>query len=93
MHQLYPEVGDPYPVSSKAGVTFILFHGFPKGSEEWKTTWMTRDSKEIWPQTWLPKDLGGMNVRVLSVSYNDIDPNEEMTDHLGKDLVKSIIFR
>jgi len=70
VHQLYPEVGDPDPVSSKAGVTFILFHGFPKGSEEWKTTWMTRDSKDIWPQTWLPQDLGGMKLLFCYCLHN-----------------------
>lgn len=67
MHQLHPQVGE---VSTSVQITLIFFHGFPKVSEEWRMTWMTRDNKLVWPQKWLPEDLGG-DIRVLSVSFDD----------------------
>lgn len=66
MYQLYPKEDDPTPMN--AGVTLIFFHGIPKVPKEWIMSWRTRDNKHLWPQMWLPGDLGG-NTRVLSVSY------------------------
>lgn len=56
---------------------------------------MTRDNKLVWPEKWLPEDLGSGNIRVLSVSFDD-DSNEcnkyDRFD-MGKILVQRLVLR
>jgi hypothetical protein len=91
VHQLHPQLGEvPAPVQ----ITLIFFHGFPKVSEEWRVTWMTRDNKLLWPQKWLPEDLNG-DARVLSVSFDD-RPNVSSNDiqfEISKNLLQILVLR
>ncbi len=49
----------------------------PARERGWRGTWMQRDNPDVyWPARWLPADLG-FNVRILSVSYNDVALREE----------------
>jgi len=55
-------------------------------------TWMQRDNPDVcWPARWLPADLG-FNVRILSVSYNDVAlrekdiPKQEIADVIAHEL-------
>lgn len=92
MHQLHPQPGD---VSTSIHATIIFFHGFYKVPEEWRRTWMTRDNKHVWPQKWLPDDLGAGNIRVLSVSFdgNLNVSNKYNRFEMGKNLVQRLILR
>jgi hypothetical protein len=56
---------------------------------------MTRDNKLVWPQKWLPEDLGAGNIRVLSVSFDaDSNVSNNYNRHeLGKNLVQKLVLR
>ena len=56
---------------------------------------MTRDNKHVWPQKWLPEDLGAGNIRVLSVSFdaNSSVSNKYNRHELGKNLIERLILR
>lgn len=56
---------------------------------------MTRDNKLVWPQKWLPEDLGAENIRVLSVSFdaNSSVSNKYKPYELGKNLVQKLVLR
>lgn len=87
VYQSHPQLGE---ASTSIQMTLIFFHGFPKVSEEWKMTWMTRDNKLLWPQMWLPEDLGG-DIRVLFVSFDD-HPNVNSNLSI-KDLLQRLVLR
>lgn len=55
---------------------------------------MTRDNKLVWPQKWLPEDLGAGNIRVLSVSFDaDSNVSNNYNRHeLGKNLVQKLVL-
>jgi hypothetical protein len=62
-------------------------------------TWMQRDNPDVcWPEVWLPADLG-FNVRILSVSYNDVAlrktdiPEEEIADAIAHELFEILFPR
>lgn len=56
---------------------------------------MTRNNKLVWPQKWLPEDLGSQSIRVLSVSFdaNSNVSNKYTRHEIGKNLVERFIFR
>lgn len=56
---------------------------------------MTRDNKHLWPQKWLPEDLGAGNIRVLSVSFdsNSNVSNKYNRFEIGKNLVERLVLR
>jgi hypothetical protein len=91
VHQLHPRLG----VSTPVPATLIFFHGFHKVPEEWRRTWMTRNNKLVWPQKWLPEDLGAGNIRVLSVSFDASSnvSNKYNRHEIGKNLVQGLILR
>ncbi|KAG0620725.1 hypothetical protein M758_4G238100 [Ceratodon purpureus] len=95
VHQLHPQ---QIEVSTSVQITLIFFHGFPKVSEEWRMTWMTRDNMLVWPQKWLPEDLDG-EIRVLSVTFDDhqnVNSNciqREMGQNLLQRLVLSAAWK
>ncbi|CAK9882236.1 unnamed protein product [Sphagnum jensenii] len=62
-------------------------------------TWMQRDNPDVcWPEVWLPADLG-FDVRILSVSYNDVAlrekdfPEQEIADMIAHQLGKRLFPR
>ncbi|KAG0610859.1 hypothetical protein M758_7G097600 [Ceratodon purpureus] len=93
VHQLHPHAGD---LSTSVRATLIFFHGFYKVPEEWRRTWMTRDNKFVWPQKWLPEDLGAGNIRVLSVSFDaksNVSNNYNRSEFGQKLLQKLVLSR
>ncbi len=61
-------------------------------------TWTQRDNPDVcWPEDWLPAALD-YNVRILSVSYNDVAlremdiPKEEIADAIAHELFESLIL-
>ncbi len=61
-------------------------------------TWMKRNNSRVcWPKVWLPADLG-FNVRILSVSYDDVAlrekdiPKEEIADAIAHELFEILIL-
>ncbi|KAG0617168.1 hypothetical protein M758_5G169600 [Ceratodon purpureus] len=88
VHQLHP-VGD---VSTSVRATLVFFHGFHKVPEEWRRSWMARDNKVVWPQTWLPEDLGPGNIRVLSVSFDANLSGNFNRFETGKDLIRRLVL-
>ncbi|KAG6556105.1 hypothetical protein Mapa_002046 [Marchantia paleacea] len=64
-----------YELHAPAGVPeveMVFFHGlqpFDYKDAHWQT-WLTRakNSNELWPQTWLPRDF--KNARILTISYD-----------------------
>ena len=54
---------------------------------------MTRDNKVVWPQTWLPEDLGPGTIRVLSVSFDANLSGNFNRFETGKDLIRRLVLR
>ncbi|CAK9237317.1 unnamed protein product, partial [Sphagnum jensenii] len=61
-------------------------------------TWMQRDNRVCWPKVWLPADLG-FDVRILSVSYNDVPlrekgmPKQEIANVIAHELAQLLFPR
>jgi len=61
-------------------------------------TWRQRDNLVCWPKVWLPADLG-FDVRILSVSYNDVPlrekdmPKQEIANVIAHELAEILFPR
>ncbi|CAK9236456.1 unnamed protein product [Sphagnum troendelagicum] len=80
----------------ETGLDIVFVHGSlwndTASARGWRGTWMQRDNPDVcWPEVWLPADLG-FDVRILSVSYNDVlvrknrYPKQEIADVIAHEL-------
>ncbi len=82
----------------ETGLDILFVHGSlwkdTASARGWRGTWMQRYD----PEDWLPGDLG-FNVRILSVSYNDVAlrekdfPKQEIADFIARELGERLFPR
>jgi len=87
----------------ETGLDIVFVHGRlwndTASAEGWRGTWMQRDKRHVcWPEVWLPADLG-FDVRILSVSYNDValrekdTPKQEIANVIAHELAQLLFPR
>jgi len=87
----------------ETGLDILFVHGSlwnnTASARGWRGTWMQRDNPDVcWPKVWIPADLG-FNVRILSVSYNDVAlrekdfPKQEIADVIAHELGQCLFPR
>ncbi len=101
MHELWSPPMDKK--IQETGLDILFVHGSlwndMASARGWRGTWMQRDDPGVcWPEVWLPADLG-FNVRILSVSYNDVAlrerdfPKQEIADLIAHKLGQLLFSR
>ncbi len=100
VHELW---SPPMDKIQETGLDILFVHGSLRNDRATARgsigTWTQRDNPDVcWPEVWLPADLG-FNVRILSVTYNDVAlrgkdiPEQEIADVIAHELGERLFRR
>ncbi|BFI33763.1 hypothetical protein AXG93_4689s1620 [Marchantia polymorpha subsp. ruderalis] len=99
IHQINDAVYELHAPAGVPDVEIVFFHGlqpFDYKDAHWQT-WLTgaKNSNELWPQTWLPRDF--RSARILSISYDSSAQEGSAAGRtdmflIGENLVQNIVL-